>query len=156
MIEHYLTTRPNLIGVLQVVDIRHAPSADDKSMAAWLVQQRLPAVGIATKADKISRGRRRQHVGRIARELGLPVVAFSSVSGVGRDDVIGVLQTMLLEARLGAEPTNLRAAAHHSIHIQSPTAVDAESADLTEGSESRGAAGFHGTPHQHGYGPDEP
>lgn len=103
MIEGYLSTRPNLIGVLQVVDIRHAPSEDDKAMAAWLVQHRLPAVGIATKADKISRGQRRQHVERMARELGLPVVTFSAASGDGRDAVIEVLQTMILEARLEAE-----------------------------------------------------
>lgn len=103
MIEHYLTRRPNLVGVLQVVDIRHAPTDDDKSMAAWLGQRGLPAVAVATKADKISRGQRRAHVERAARELGLPVVAFSAQTGEGREDVIDVIKTMLLESRLAGE-----------------------------------------------------
>lgn len=103
MIEHYLTRRPNLTGVLQIVDIRHPPTADDKAMAAWLIEHGVTAVGIATKADKIARGRRRQHVERMAKELGLPVMAFSSQSGEGKDDVVNIVQAMLLEAQLGTE-----------------------------------------------------
>lgn len=128
MIEHYLTMRPNLIGVLQVVDIRHAPTEDDKSMAAWLVEQRLPAVGIATKADKISRGRRRQHVERMARELGLPVTAFSSTTGEGRDDVMNVVQTMMLEARLGAEVGEAVAKAEERVERGADETVSGEGA----------------------------
>ena len=40
----------------------------------------------------------------MARELGLPVVAFSAATGDGREDVVHVLETMLLEARLRDEP----------------------------------------------------
>lgn len=103
MIETYLTRRDNLVGVLQIVDIRHPPTADDVAMAAWLRTSGVPAVAVATKADKISRGRRPQHVQRMAKELGFPVTAFSAVSGDGRTDVIGILRTMLLEAGLVAE-----------------------------------------------------
>src|SRR5690606_7487262 len=39
----------------------------------------------------------------VARELGLPTIAFSAVRGAGRDDLMKVLKTMLLEARLAAE-----------------------------------------------------
>lgn len=103
MIEGYLTRRPNLIGVLQIVDIRHPPTEDDKLMAAWLGQRGLSAVAVATKADKISRSQRRAHVERAARELGLPVVAFSAQTGEGRDEVIEVIKTMLLEAELAGQ-----------------------------------------------------
>lgn len=103
MIEGYLAGRPNLVGVLQIVDIRHPPTKDDKAMADWLRQSGFPAVAVATKADKISRGRRPQHVQRMAGELRFPVTAFSSVSGDGRNDVIAVLHNMLLEAGLLAE-----------------------------------------------------
>lgn len=103
MIETYLTKRDNLIGVLQIVDIRHPPTGDDVAMAEWLRSAGVPAVAVATKADKISRGRRPQHVQRAAKQLGLPVTAFSAVSGDGREHVIGILRTMLLEAGLVAE-----------------------------------------------------
>lgn len=103
MIERYLTGRDNLVGVLQIVDIRHPPTADDAAMADWLRQSGVPAVAVATKADKISRGRRPQHVQRAAQQLQFPVTAFSAVKGGGREDVIAVLRTMLLEAGLLAE-----------------------------------------------------
>lgn len=103
MIETYLTKRANLVGVLQIVDIRHPPTADDKAMAEWLRQGGFAAVAVATKADKISRGRRPQHIQRMAGELQFPVTAFSSVKGDGRNDVIAVLHNMLLEAGLLAE-----------------------------------------------------
>lgn len=102
MIETYLARRTNLIGVLQIVDIRHPPTTDDKAMADWLRQSGLTAVAVATKADKISRGRRPRHIQQIASGLQLPVTAFSSVSGDGRDDVIAVVDTMLLEVDLAA------------------------------------------------------
>ncbi|MFO7311581.1 MAG: ribosome biogenesis GTP-binding protein YihA/YsxC [Bacillota bacterium] len=103
MIETYLTARENLIGILQVVDIRHPPTADDKTMAQWLKQRGLPAIAVATKADKIARGHWQGRVEAVARDLGLPTIAFSAVSGAGRDDLMKVLKTMLLEARLAAE-----------------------------------------------------
>lgn len=103
MIERYLTGRDNLVGVLQIIDIRHPPTADDEAMAEWLRQSGVPAVAVATKADKISRGRRPQHVQRAAQHLQFPVTAFSAVKGDGREDVISVLRTMLLEAGLLAE-----------------------------------------------------
>lgn len=103
MIEGYLTGRPNLIGVLQIVDIRHPPTADDKSMAEWLRLSGFNAVAVATKADKISRGRRPRHIQQMANGLQFPVTAFSAVAGAGRDDVIGILHNMLLEAGLVAD-----------------------------------------------------
>ncbi|HLT58953.1 MAG TPA: ribosome biogenesis GTP-binding protein YihA/YsxC [Limnochordales bacterium] len=103
MIEGYLNRRENLIGILQVVDMRHPPTADDRAMAQWLRHRGLPAVAVATKADKIARGHWRGRVEAMARELGLPTIAFSAVSGAGRADLMQVLRGFLLEARLAAQ-----------------------------------------------------
>lgn len=56
MIETYLMGRPNLVGVLHLVDVRHTPTADDQTMSQWLQTMDMPYVLIATKLDKISRG----------------------------------------------------------------------------------------------------
>ncbi|OUM98737.1 MAG: hypothetical protein BAA04_10100 [Firmicutes bacterium ZCTH02-B6] len=103
MIETYLTSRENLVGIVQVVDMRHPPTADDQTMAQWLQERGLPAVAVATKADKLSRGHWRGRIESITKELGLPAISFSAVSGAGRDDVMRVLKTMLLEAHLERE-----------------------------------------------------
>ena len=61
MIENYLTKRPNLVGVLHLVDVRHKPTSDDEVMADWLRQMEIPVFswplrpirlrGVSTRAN---------------------------------------------------------------------------------------------------------
>lgn len=88
LIEDYLKERENLRLAVLLLDIRHAPTADDRLMYQWLVHYNIPTVVVATKADKISRGRWPSHVGVIRENLNLgsegPVIPFSSETGEGR------------------------------------------------------------------------
>ena len=52
MIERYLRTSKALKRVFLLVDIRHAPSANDRMMYEWIVQSGMESVVIATKKDK--------------------------------------------------------------------------------------------------------
>jgi len=56
-IEEYLSKRPHLVGIIQLVDIRHVPSADDIIMQEWLVESGIPFLVVATKADKIAKSK---------------------------------------------------------------------------------------------------
>ena len=76
MIEGYLTGRPNLVGVLHLVDARHEPTKDDQVMSIWLREMDMPSVLIATKADKISRSRYQKHVKMIREALQREPVLF--------------------------------------------------------------------------------
>lgn len=87
MINEYLMTREQLHAVVQIVDLRHPPTADDRMMYDFLVQYEIPAIVIATKADKIAKGKRDKHK-RIVREglqmrIDDPVIVFSSEKGIG-------------------------------------------------------------------------
>ncbi len=95
MIEGYLTQRPNIVGMIQLVDIRHDPSSDDEMMASWLREMRVPSHVVATKADKISRSRQLQSVKKIQSLLQLPVTAFSAETRLGRGAVAAILAQML-------------------------------------------------------------
>lgn len=55
MIERYLHTSRNLKGVFLLLDIRHAPSANDRLMYRWICEQGYQPILIATKLDKIKR-----------------------------------------------------------------------------------------------------
>ena len=55
MIERYLRRSEMLKMVFLLVDIRHDPSANDKSMYEWIVYNGYHPVVIATKLDKINR-----------------------------------------------------------------------------------------------------
>ena len=57
MIEEYLTSRENLRAVVSLVDLRHDPSADDVQMYEFLKYYEIPVILVATKADKIPRGK---------------------------------------------------------------------------------------------------
>ena len=61
MIEEYLTSRENLRAVVSLVDLRHEPTADDIQMYDFLKYYEIPVIVIATKADKIPRGKWNKH-----------------------------------------------------------------------------------------------
>ena len=92
MIEGYLRERPNLLGVLHLVDVRHAPTADDVTMNSWLREMDMPYLLIATKLDKISRGKQDQHAKVIRERLGSKPLLFSAETKQGRDEIWPILR----------------------------------------------------------------
>ena len=102
MIEKYLTERMNLRAVLHLVDIRHAPSAEDVMMSEWLDHIGIETCVVATKADKIPKGKRPAHVKVIREKLGLakdrPLIVFSSEEGLGKDELWSWIEPRLSPA----------------------------------------------------------
>lgn len=96
MIEKYLSGRKTLRGVILLVDIRHSPSVDDRTMKDWLEHHQIPFMVVATKADKLSRSARQKNLAMIRRELQLPMeqppLGFSAVSGEGLEELLQALR----------------------------------------------------------------
>lgn len=102
LIEKYLSGRENLILIIHVVDIRHPPSEGDYQMSLWLRYFDFPFLVVATKADKISRGKWEGQKKVIARDLEIDpekVIIFSSKTGEGRDKLLGVIERDLSRYR---------------------------------------------------------
>lgn len=99
MIEEYITSREELRAVIQIVDLRHPPSADDCAMYDYLVHFEIPAIVIATKADKIPRGRWEKHKKIVRERLQMriddPLVVFSSEKGIGVDEVWKLIESRM-------------------------------------------------------------
>ncbi len=91
MIERYLHSSSQLKAVFLLIDIRHEPSANDKLMYQWIVDQGYQPVIIATKLDKIKRSQVQKHVKMLKEGLalvpGTTVIPFSSVTKQGRDEI---------------------------------------------------------------------
>ena len=87
MIEEYLTSRENLKAVVSLVDFRHEPSADDVQMYEFLKYYEIPVILVATKADKIPRGKWNKHESIIKKKLDFDssdvFIVFSSVTKEG-------------------------------------------------------------------------
>lgn len=95
MIDDYLTTRPNLVGILQLVDVRHKPTEDDRIMINWFQEMDMPYVLIATKLDKISRGKYQQHAKIIREVMGVTPILFSSENKQGRSQVFDAIKELM-------------------------------------------------------------
>jgi len=97
MIEGYLRDRKNLKGVLQLFDVRHPPTAQDLQLFEWFLHFHIPVVVIATRADKVGRGKRAKAVADLARILGVRnIILFSSKTGEGRLDILGAIKNLIL------------------------------------------------------------
>ena len=87
MIEEYLTIRENLRAVVSLVDFRHEPSTDDVQMYEFLKYYEIPVIVVATKADKIPRGKWNKNESVIKKKLDFDknddFIVFSSVNKDG-------------------------------------------------------------------------
>lgn len=87
MVEAYLTGRKTLLGVVQIMDIRHPPTPDDLNLWQWLRENGIAAIAVMTKADKIKRSQWNTHLRQAALSLGVDpaeLVLFSSLTNEGR------------------------------------------------------------------------
>jgi len=104
MIERYLHTSEQLRLVFLLIDIRHEPSANDKHMYQWIVDQGFNPVIIATKLDKLKRSQVPKHVKQIRVGLnvteGTPIVPFSAVSKQGRDEIWDLIEQYALNSEI--------------------------------------------------------
>ena len=100
LIERYLHTSGQLRAVFLLIDIRHAPSANDKMMYHWIVEQGYQPIIIATKLDKIKRSQVQKCIKILKEGLelvpGTKVIPFSSQTKQGRDELWEVIDSFVL------------------------------------------------------------
>jgi GTP-binding protein len=101
MMENYLSSRPNLLKVVQLVDIRHEPSKQDVEMYNYLRHYNLDGIVVATKADKVSRNQIQKQIKVIRDTLKLSkddkVIPVSSLKRTGHDVLIEEMSRLLEE-----------------------------------------------------------
>lgn len=99
MMETYLEGRENLVKVVQLVDIRHEPSAQDKQMYEYLRYYGLDGIVVATKADKISRNELQKCMSVIRKSLQMNpedvIIPVSALKRTGNDRVLEVIAELL-------------------------------------------------------------
>jgi GTP-binding protein len=98
LIEGYLRYTDSLAGVVQLLDVRHDPTADDRRMLEFLGDLETPTIVVVTKIDKLKPRELDARIGAICEMLGLDVdqvVPFSAVTGVGRDELAEALVGLL-------------------------------------------------------------
>lgn len=103
MMEVYFESRKGLLKVIQLVDIRHAPSKQDVQMYNYLKHYGLDGLVVATKADKISRNQIQKNIKVIRQTLGMhpedTVVPVSALKKTGHDVLLDVIEGILIEGK---------------------------------------------------------
>lgn len=101
MIEKYLSTRENLLKVVQLVDIRHEPSTQDKQMYEWLKYYELDGIVVATKSDKISKNQLQKNLSIIRKNLQMSssdhIFPISSLKRQGQDALMKAIEDLIGE-----------------------------------------------------------
>ena len=99
MMETYIENRPNLVKIVQLVDIRHEPSKHDVQMYGYLKHFGLDGIVVATKADKVSRNQIPGQVKLIRQTLGLNkndrVIPVSALKKTGHEELLDVIEELL-------------------------------------------------------------
>lgn len=96
MAEEYLAERDELALCVQLVDSRHPPTALDLQLNEWLIHHNKPHLVVATKSDKLSNNELQRTLANARKVLkDANIIAYSSVTGRGRDEVLTELDAAM-------------------------------------------------------------
>ena len=90
LIEGYLRSSMELRGIVQLLDVRHDPTGDDRQMLGFLASVGVPTLFALTKIDKLGTSQRKARIAVLVDALEVnedQVIPFSAVTGEGRDEL---------------------------------------------------------------------
>lgn len=101
MIENYLHISKQLRAVFLLIDIRHEPGKNDKTMYDWIVYQGYQPIIIATKLDKLKRSQVQKAIKVVRTGLGLKgsdiVIPFSAETKQGREEIYALMDEIIAD-----------------------------------------------------------
>jgi GTP-binding protein len=108
LIEGYLRASTALRGVVQLLDVRHAPSDEDMQMLDFLAEIEAPTVVVLTKIDKLRPREVQERITAIGAALRLEdeqMIPFSAETNQGRDELAAALMSLVEQPSWRAAPT---------------------------------------------------
>jgi GTP-binding protein len=95
-VDPYLHQRPSLALCLVLVDSNIPPQESDGQLLEFLASKGRPHVIVATKCDRLSGNELRQAMRTLGQAYaGVPMVAFSAKTGVGKEELWRQIQAAL-------------------------------------------------------------
>ena len=96
-----------LHAVFLLIDIRHAPSNNDRIMYDWILRNGYQPIIIATKLDKIKRSQVQKHLKMVRQGLGIgqdvTVIPFSAETKQGREEIWNLIDEIRSDAEESGE-----------------------------------------------------
>lgn len=101
LMEGYFSQKRNFALVVQIVDMRHSPSADDMNMIEYLYSGGFPFIIVFTKKDKLKKTQQIKRLEELKEELSaysdIPAFAFSAVTGEGTEEIRAYIEECVNE-----------------------------------------------------------
>ena len=98
LMENYFASGLITWGVM-IVDARHKPTADDKTMAQWFFDSGCPLIVVANKLDKLKKSEIEPNLTCIYETLELReedyLIPYSAEKGTGREDLLELLSAVV-------------------------------------------------------------
>ena len=99
LVEGYFAAGRNIALVVQIIDMRHKPSADDMNMINYLYDSGIPFVIVMTKADKLNKGEYASQLEQMSKLFadyeGVGLYPFSALKGDGAQAITEAIQAYL-------------------------------------------------------------
>lgn len=99
LVEGYFNLSKNISLVIQIIDVRHEPSALDYQMLDYLFENKFPFIIVASKVDKLNKTQRLECEKSMEEELekyvDIKKIKFSSITGEGIEDIRGLISSVL-------------------------------------------------------------
>ena len=100
LVEGYFAQERNVKLIVQIIDVRHAPSKDDMQMVEYLYHFNFPFVIVLTKVDKLKKSQVDSLVNYFKKLFssyeGVRIFPFSSVTGQGKEEIQQVIEEYIL------------------------------------------------------------
>jgi len=99
MMERFFSEYSALRCLIQLIDVRHAPTAQDRETFRWLISTGIPVLVLATKVDKLGKSKIPPRIKEIRRALAspetVPVLPFSAPKRQGVKEILAFLDTVV-------------------------------------------------------------
>lgn len=101
LMEGYFQMGRNLRLVVQLVDMRHAPSKDDETMIKFIKEAQMPFIIVLTKCDKLNKTERAKRRAELEQELAYAgdcvKIEFSAQTGEGCEELRKTVERYLTD-----------------------------------------------------------
>lgn len=91
LVEGYFNQQRNVRLIIQIIDIRHAPSKDDLQMLEYLSHFQFPFAVVLTKLDKLNKSKAKEQIEYfntlLSKYEDIKIIPFSSVTGEGTGEI---------------------------------------------------------------------
>ena len=107
LVEGYFAQERNIRLVIQLLDLRHAPTEDDRGMVEFLLESEIPFVAVCTKADKLNKTQRTAQIAyyqELFSETDIQVLPFSSQTGEGVSELQALIESACLPPEEALQP----------------------------------------------------